>query len=144
MQRLLRPRRASSRRGASQRGRIGWFVFVGCMAAFVHWLVVVALVSRLGWHPLLANGAGWLVAFSVSFAGHHRWTFRDHGTPIAVSAGRFFLVSAAGFVANETAYAMLLRWSGHRYDVLLAFVLVAVAFVTYRLSRHWAFLKTSG
>jgi len=116
---------------------------VGCVAAFVHWSVVVALVAGLSWPPLIANVAGWLVAFSVSFLGHHRWTFRDHGVSILVSARRFFLISAGGFVVNESAYAVLLRWSGQRYDVILAAVLVAVAFATYWLSRHWAFLKAS-
>jgi putative flippase GtrA len=109
----------------------------------VHWAVVVALVARGSWHPLVANVAGWLVAFGVSFAGHHHATFRGHGAPIGISVRRFFLVSAAGFAINETAYAMLLRWSDHRYDILLAIVLVAVAFLTYLLSRHWAFLNTA-
>ena len=30
--------------------------------------------------------------------------------------------------------------SGWRYDIVLAFVLVAVAFITYLLSSRWAFL----
>jgi putative flippase GtrA len=142
MRRRVHARRPIASR-AAQRGRVGWFVVVGCAAACVHWGVAVALVSQLGWRPLLANVAGWLVALGVSFIGHHRWTFRDHGTPIEVSARRFLLVSAAGFAVNESAYAALLRWSAHRYDVVLAVVLVAVAFATYQLSRHWAFLRPS-
>ena len=43
---------------------------------------------------------------------------------------RFFGVSAAGFAANEVAYALLLHWSSWRYDVVLALVLVA------RCSHH--------
>ena len=126
--------------GASR--RVLWFIGVGCVAAAVHWAVVVVLVEHLRWHPLLANLVGWLVAFSVSFTGHHRLSFRGHGTPVARSAARFFLVSAAGFAVNETAYAVLLHASAARYDLLLAVVLVAVAFVTYWLSRHWAFLRS--
>lgn len=127
---------------AVQRGRLGWFVAVGCAAALVHWLVVVALVSL--WHgpPLLANVAGWLTAFTVSFAGHHRLTFGGHGVPIRTSARRFLVVSASGFAINEATYATLLRWSPVRYDLALAIVLVAVAAATYLLSRHWAFLRT--
>lgn len=108
----------------------------------MHWCVVVALVSRLGWWPLVANVAGWLTAFTVSFAGHHRWTFRGHGGAAGASARRFFLVSAGGFVTNEAAYAWLLRDGAHRYDLALAVVLAAVAVVTYLLSRHWAFLRS--
>lgn len=118
-----------------------WFVLVGCAAAGVHWVVVVALVESAAWWPLLANLMGWLLALGVSFSGHHRLSFRGHGGPMRRSAGRFFMVSAAGFTVNELAYAALLRWSGHRYDVLLAVVLIAVAFATWWLSRHWVFLR---
>jgi len=125
-----------------QRGRVGWFVAVGCAAAAVHWCVVVSLVGRLGWHPLAANVLGWLVAFVVSFAGHHRLTFRDQAAPIATSVGRSFLVSAGGFGINEATYALLLAWSGQRYDLVLAVVLLAVSGLTYLLSRHWVFPRS--
>lgn len=121
------------------RGRIAWFVLVGTAAAAVHWSVVVMLVAHAGWRPLLANVLGWLIAFGVSFSGHYRWTFRDHGVPLWRSALRFFAVSAIGFAINEAAYALLLHWSGLRYDLMLALVLVAVAGGTYFVSRHWAF-----
>ncbi len=113
------------------------------MAALLHWGVAVGLVEALAWTPLLANAGGWLVAVGVSFSGHHLLSFRGHGAPAARSAARFVLVSAAGFAVNELAYAALLRWSSHRYDVLLAAVLVAVALATWQLSRHWVFLRTT-
>jgi putative flippase GtrA len=119
---------------------MAWFVAVGCAAAAVHLLVVVMLVGGLGWRPLLANVLGWLVAFVVSFAGHWQLTFHGRGAPLWQAARRFFGISAAGFAANEIAYAALLRWSGLRYDVGLAMVLVGVAVVTYLLSSRWAFL----
>ncbi len=125
----------------SSRGSALWFVVVGCAAAAVHWAVVVGLVEGQGWRPLLANLAGWLVALSVSFCGHHNLSFRGHGVPAQRSAQRFVAVSAAGFSINEAAYAVLLRYSGRRYDVLLAMVLVGVAFVTWWLSRHWVFQR---
>jgi putative flippase GtrA len=127
---------------ARQRGRIGWFIAVGCAAAAVHWLVVIALVSHGGWRPLVANVAGWLVAFTVSFAGHHRLTFSAHGAPVGPTALRFFFVSAFGFAVNETAYAWLLRWNSQHYGIALAVVLLGVAVVTYLLSSHWAFLRS--
>jgi putative flippase GtrA len=128
------------RHGAPSR-RMGWFIAVGCGAAAVHWAVVVWLVGQWGWRPLLANGPGWLIAYTVSFAGHHGLTFRGHGAPLGSAALRFFAVSAFGFAINEVAYALLLHWSAQRYDLVLAVVLVAVAVVTYLLSRHWAFLR---
>lgn len=125
----------------STRRRIGFFIAVGCAAAAVHWGVVVALVSRWGWQPLVANVLGWLLAFTVSFAGHHLLTFQGHGAALRRAAARFFIVSAGGFAVNEAVYAMLLAWTGQRYDLVLAVVLIAVAVFTYLLGRHWAFLR---
>ena len=127
---------------ASARHRIACFIAVGCVAAAVHWSVVVGLVSGLHWRPLVANVVGWLVAFVVSFSGHHRLSFHGHGVQWHVAARRFFVVSAAGFAINECAYAALLGWTGLHYDLLLAVVLVAVAVLTYLLGRHWAFLRS--
>jgi len=122
--------------------RLAWFVAVGCAAAAVHLAVVVVLVSGLGQWPLVANVGGWMVAFLVSFSGHWLLTFEQRA-PWRRAARRFFTISLAGFLVNETTYAILLRWSGWRYDVLLAIVLVAVAVLTYLLSSRWAFLSTA-
>ena len=118
------------------------FVLVGCAAAGVHWICVVALVERCGLQPLWANVLGWLVAFSVSFAGHYRLTFQGHDTPLSTAATRFLIISAAGFALNSTIYALLLRWDPAHYGVWLAVTLVLVAGLTYLLSHRWAFLRT--
>ncbi|MBC2769656.1 GtrA family protein [Pusillimonas minor] len=120
-------------------GQVAWFVLVGCAAAATHWLVVVAAVSLLGLAPLLANVAGWLVAFCVSFAGHYTLTFRHQGAPLGQALRRFFAVSAAGFGINEVAYALLLHATPIRYDVLLALILIAIAVLTFVAGRFWAF-----
>lgn len=125
-----------------QHGHVGWFILVGCTAAAVHWCVAIAAVTWAKWPPLLANAAGWLTAVGVSFAGHHWLSFRGHGAPVLPAALRFLCISGGGFLVNEAAYAALLRWTGARYDLLLAAVLVLVAGATYLLSRHWAFLRS--
>jgi putative flippase GtrA len=122
--------------------RIASFIMVGCAAAAVHLGVVVALVSGVGLPPLAANIVGWLVAFTVSFSGHWLLTFRAQKAPLWRAARRFFSVSAAGFAANELAYAIALQWSALRYDIVLAIILVAVAVITYLLSSRWAFRGT--
>jgi putative flippase GtrA len=119
--------------------RIGWFIAVGCAAAAVHLGTVVALVRWGGWSPAFANVLGWLTAFVCSFFGHHFATFSDAQAPMGRAARRFFAVSALGFAANQTAYVLLLRLSGMRYDVALALVLVGIAVMTYLLGRRWAF-----
>jgi len=120
-----------------------YFILVGCAAALVHFVTVIAVVEKLALPPLEANVVGWLCAFGVSYTGHYRLTFADHSAPALRSAARFLLISASGFAVNETAYALALRYSPIRYDVLLAIILVAVAVLTYLTSRHWAFARRS-
>jgi putative flippase GtrA len=123
--------------------RIAWFVFVGCMAAAVHLATVVLLVSGFSWRPLVANVVAWLLAFCVSFSGHWHLTFPRSGAPLARAAMRFFMISLAGFLVNEAMYAVLLHLTGTRwYAVVLFFVLLAVAVITYLLSSRWAFRGT--
>ena len=115
------------------------FILVGSAASLVHLLTVILLVEKMHLVPLVANVGGWLCAFGVSYGGHQLLTFADHGAPVLRSANRFFLLSAAGFAINESAYAILLHTSRVPYHFLLAIILLCVAVVTYLLSRRWAF-----
>lgn len=101
--------------------------------------MVVAIVAGFSVPPLVANLAGWLVAFTVSFSGHYHLTFRYQKSSLWPAATRFFVVSAIGFGINEASYAWLLHATTMRYDVLLLLVLVGVAVLTFVLSRLWAF-----
>lgn len=123
--------------------QLACFVAVGAMAALTHWGVAVLLVSQLAWAPALANVAGWLVAFVVSFAGHHFLTFRAAQARWSVAARRLFLISAGNFVLNEIAYVTLLRNTTLPYDGLLAGILLAQAVLTFLASRYWAFRSAS-
>ncbi|WMD18607.1 GtrA family protein [Achromobacter seleniivolatilans] len=119
--------------------QISLFIAVGCAAAATHWAVAVGCVEAFGIAPLAANLVGWLVAFVVSFYGHYRLTFRLSKTPWTIAVRRFFLISAAGFIINESAYALLLHTTAIPYDLLLALILIGLAFVTFIASRLWAF-----
>ncbi len=115
---------------------------IGASAAAVHLVVVTLLVRLYQWAPLAANVGGWMVAFWVSFAGHFHWTFRGHARSARGAWGRFLLLSATGFVLNESLYAAGLAWLPLRFDWLLVLVLIVTAVLTFLLSRHWAFAGT--
>jgi len=118
-----------------------WFVVVGCAAALTHWTVAVLCVETLTLPPLLANGAGWLVAFQVSLLGHYYLSFRHQAPAFKRAALRFFAVAALAFACNELAYATLLHMSTLAYDTALLLVLLAVAVLSFVLSRCWAFRR---
>ncbi|MBY0235445.1 MAG: GtrA family protein [Burkholderiaceae bacterium] len=115
-----------------------WFGLVGASAAAVHFSVVWLLVSQWQLPALAANVAGFLIAFGVSFLGHHRLSFAAQQATVKSALPRFALVAVLGFVCNELLYAMLLGM-GLEYRLALLIVLVAVAVMTWVLSRFWAF-----
>ena len=116
-----------------------WFLAVGGAAALTH-LVVFALTQHL-MLPELANALGFCIAFFVSFAGHRLLSFRDAGTTVATSLGRFAVTALAGFASNELVFVLLLR--GLQWPALLALVSAQVfaAGQTFMLSRFWAFRR---
>ena len=114
------------------------FGIVGAAAFLIHFVLVVITVP-VGLPPLLANVLGFLAAFVWSFVGHSRWSFPAEGRPVAAALQRFAAVAVSGFVLNESAYAVLLRWTQLDYRVALFIVLCAVAGLTWLAGRYWAF-----
>ena len=113
------------------------FGVVGVSAMAVHWLVVRLLVPA-GLAPLIANVLGFAISFNVSYFGHRSWTFATeagHGSTF----WRFLSVALTSFALNEAMYFLLLRFTGLNYQVALGIVLVAVAALTFVLSKTWAF-----
>lgn len=113
------------------------FGIVGIAAMATHWCVVALLVP-LGLTPLLANVIGFCIAFNVSFFGHHHWTFASSDEQKNTFT-RFASVALLGFITNEAMYALLLKFTPLDYRIALLIVLIAVAGMTYLLSRFWAF-----
>ncbi len=115
------------------------FSVVGGSAAAVHYLSVIVLVSVGAIRPLYANILAFAVAFWVSYAGHRYFTFtarERHGRTLP----RFFAVALGSFLLNQLLFASLLRYCAFLpYYVSLAIVLVAVAALTFVVSRRWAF-----
>ncbi len=118
------------------------FGFVGASAFLVHFGVVASIVP-LGVPPLAANVVGFLVAFTVSFAGHGRWSFPAEGRPVRPALRRFAVVAVSGFVVNESVYALLLRFTRLDYRFALLLVLAGVAVLTWLAGRYWAFAHRS-
>lgn len=118
------------------------FVFVGAVAAGVHYCVAVLLVALAGWRPLIGNAGGYCVAVVVSYFGQARLTFRrtDHSVR---QFARFLATSLTGFAVNSALFAALLQWTTLDYRLSLAIVLLAVAALTYLLMKLWVFVAPS-
>jgi putative flippase GtrA len=115
------------------------FVAVGVSAFIVHYALVTLLLVPLGLAPLYANVAGFLCAFQVSYWGHRRLTFGLRSPPHRSALPRFFAVACLSFAVNEALYALLLDYTRLNYRLALFIVLFSVAFLTFVLSKLWAF-----
>ena len=121
-----------------------WFLLVGASAALTHMAVftlVLLLVPTL--LPELANVAGFLVAFLVSFVGHRRLSFQDAGTSLLQSFMRFAATAVAGFVTNEAVFIALFRVLELPTWLALIGGIVVSAVQTFVLSRFWAFRRSA-
>ncbi len=116
-----------------------WFVAVGLAAALTHMAVFALLRQAI--LPELANAAGFVVAFVVSFTGHRWLSFRDAGNTVGQSLGRFAATALAGFGVNELVFVALLRGLDWPSPLALFAALAFAAGQTYLLSRHWAFRR---
>ena len=116
-----------------------WFGVVGFSAMAVHYLVVTLWLVPYGLPPLLANVAGFLIAFQVSYWGHRGLTFQASEVAHGRGLPRFFAVAVLAFCVNEAMYFLLLRFTSLDYRVALLLVLILVAAFTFVLSKLWAF-----
>jgi hypothetical protein len=121
-----------------------WFLLVGASAALTHMAVFAfVLFSAPTLWPEIANVAGFLVAFLVSFVGHRRWSFQDASTSLMQSFLRFAATAVAGFVTNEAVFIVLLRVLAFPNWVALLGGIVLSAVQTFVLSRFWAFRRST-
>lgn len=118
--------------------RLFYFLMVGGIAALVHLLIVLGLVSHWQIHPLIANVIAFLIAFHVSFLGHKHLTFSKLKEQKQLSLPHFFIVAASAGIVNECLYFLILRYTQLNYLVALILVLGMVSVYSYVVSKCWA------
>jgi len=87
-----------------------WFGVVGASAAAVHLLVFE--LTRHAVLPELANLAGFLVAFGVSFVGHRWLSFKGTSTGLQQSLWRFAVTAVSGFCHQRAVFCAGLARGG--------------------------------
>jgi len=116
-----------------------WFLAVGGAAALTHFIVFT--LARRVVLPEVANAAGFIVAFWVSFWGHRRLSFSDAGTTAAQSLWRFAVTALAGFACNALVFVACYRGFGWPPSLAWLVATAAAAMLTFVLSRFWAFRR---
>ena len=115
------------------------FILVGSLAAATHMSVLYAIVTEYNIIPLIANLMAFLVAFNVSFFGHHYWTFSGMGSKPHFSVMRFFVVATSMMGLNEGLFYVFYQVFQIYYLFAIFLVLIIIPPLTFVLSRQWAF-----
>ena len=115
------------------------FFMVGLFAAATHVLVFKWVLAYV--IPEMANVAGFLVAFWVSFFGHRWASFRDTHTAVGESLVKFAVTAVAGFITNELVFVLVHRVLDGSVWLAVFAGMVAAAVQTFALSRFWAFKR---
>lgn len=117
--------------------RIARFGVVGVSALLTHMAVAWLVLDRLTGSPYAASLIGFLVAFCVSFLGHHHFTFA-HGQGYARTLPRFFAIAVSGFLASLIVLNAIVTYGLPKTVSLMVSILVIPA-LTYVAARLWAF-----
>lgn len=115
------------------------FLGVGGFATVTHYLAVLCLVYLLTLQPEAANVIGFLVAFSVSFFGHWRWTFKEQQARFDRALPAFAIVAVCMFLLNATLFHLMLQYTQIRFEISLLFAQSLVLVLTFLASKYWAF-----
>ncbi len=122
----------------TQLAQIAKFLTIGSLAAVVHFSVVVLLVQTFDYAPLIANVAGFVVSFQLSYWGHRLWTFSDTLVSHREAYPRLVAVQVLNFSINEALYFLFLSL-GLPYPLALLIVLAILPVFTFITSKFWVF-----
>lgn len=119
-----------------------FFLFIGGMAAFVHFLSLLFFVQILEIQPNFANIYAFLIAFCCGFIGHLNFTFKikEQTKRWKSKLGKWFLSSIFGFMLNQIIFVCGTHLFGEQYYVLIWIVATGlVTMMTFLLAKFWAF-----
>lgn len=128
----------------TEAGAAGKFALVGIAATLTHAGLSATLLEAAVLPAMLANLAGFIIAFGVSFCGHYYWSFahlRQKSTARKAMV-RFFLIAVSGFALNSSVLALWLSFTPWAELLGLLVSIAIVPALTFVAARMWAFSHT--
>jgi putative flippase GtrA len=110
-------------------------LFLAALYSVIYWYLATYVMP-----PVLAVVIAFLVAVSIGFVLHSRWSFRGHGKREDRNMKiKFFAVQGSGFLLNE-AFTWVLTgpMNGPTWWPLVPAIFVT-PLATYMLNRQWVF-----
>ncbi len=116
------------------------FCVIGALGFLVDAGALFGLIERFDMAPLPARVISILIAVTVTWALHRRWTFRSDDPQRLAEWSRFLAVSLVGAALNYAVYAaVLLGVPGTPPLLALAMGSVLALAANYAGARLWAF-----
>lgn len=115
------------------------FLGVGALNTLVGLMLIYAAKALLGCSDVVANLAGYGLAFGMGFVLHRRWTF-DHDGARLPALLKFSAVVAASYVANLCVVLVAIEAGVDSY-VAQALGVPVYAALAYLGLRHVAFAQ---
>lgn len=120
-------------------GQLVRFALVGFFLAGVYSVIYWVLATYL-MPPMVAVVIAFLVAVSIGFVLHSRWSFRGHGkSEDRRTKAKFLIVQASGFILNEGfTWLLINHFHGPTWWPLVPAIFVT-PLATYIFNRQWVF-----
>jgi putative flippase GtrA len=120
---------------------LGRFGAVGLIATVSYFAITAGLGhSAIGFDPVVAHVLGTSASLLVSYAGHHRFTFRADGAH-AFYLPRFLLVTGILFLLSTAAMAFGRYGLGLDHTLVTAGIAVGYPIMSYLLNALWTFAR---
>ena len=114
------------------------FGVIGMCAACTHVLVVLA-ITQMSVALAIANIAGFLVAFWVSYFGHLYFTFGHQASRSKRTLIKFMFVACSGFLINESLVVLLQHFSHLSSNLIVISAIILTSIITFLFNRYFAF-----
>lgn len=114
------------------------FGVIGVCAACTH-VCVVLLLTQMSIALAVANIAGFLVAFWVSYFGHLYFTFGHQASRSKRTLIKFMLVACSGFLVNESLVVLLQHISHLSNSSIVISAILFTSIISFVFNRYFAF-----
>lgn len=114
------------------------FFVSGGIAALIHFSVLHAAITKLGWHGTVATSVGFIVAANFSYLMNYHWTFKST-IPHQRAIPKFLLVAGSGLVLNALVFAAVHFGLGAHHLIAQIIATGLVLFWNFLLQRGWSF-----
>ena len=118
--------------------KIVTFGFVGVAASVLHFVVAVMVMRVFAAPILLANLFGFILAFSLSYVGHYKWTFQSNANH-KDSVPKFAITAVMGYLINNVVLIVLISVTGVELSVFILIAIGVAAATVYFISSRWVF-----